>query len=173
VRIAARRRAREGAAPRELRRRHSGPLRQSLLLIPAPSTPKLSQRPLQTQTGRKSGGLKPPLLDGIADPGGISEDTYRQVHDGSGKCSSTLGKKNSRTLPGRCEPTPRTFQGFCVPLPALPRASHAPEPMAGLAAALWAKTAPAASAGSAGHVGSRLVDRSRTLSTAERHRIGR
>jgi hypothetical protein len=52
-------------------------------------------------------------LDGIADPSGIclSEDAYRRVHDGSGRCSSTLGKKNSRTLPGRCEPTPRTFQG--------------------------------------------------------------
>jgi hypothetical protein len=68
-----------------------------------------------------------------------------------------------------------------TPLPALARATHALEPMAGLlTAALWAKTASAASARSAGHVGLRPVDRSRapigaanTLSTAESHRIGR
>jgi hypothetical protein len=110
-------------------------------------------------------------LDGIADPGGISEDAYRQVHDGSGKCARRpWGKRTQEHCPADASLRRAPFKGFCVPppLPALARATHAPEPMAGLSAALWAKTAPAASAGSAGHVGSRPVDLDLTKSDAAR-----
>ena len=97
-------------------------------------------------------------------------------------CSSTLGsqKNMENHVLGRCEPTPQHLSRV-LRTAARTRAGH-PRARAdgGTSSALWAKTAPAASAGSAGYVGSRPVDRSRapigaanTLSTAESHRIGR